>query len=892
LDKRHVAVVKGSIQARKLRADARTFNIMPIFIEVDTMAAVFDQVEKGRVFAGIVNRLFGTQQKDNFGLRESGVVIYPSRLMFIAPKGQGNRLLPAIDKHLADLKADRNSTYYKALQQTFSPAERPVLSELFLTPEELTWLAAHPTIRIGINQNWPPMDYLDEHGEPRGIGVGFIEAINRRLDGVLQIVALPWTELLEQAKNREIDALMDITPRSDREDVFSFTKPYLSVPHVIFALKDGPYYKNLSELSGRIVGVEKSFFVVRVLKERYPDIIIQEYADTGDALDAVARGETDAYVGNRAAAMYTIQKELIANLKPHGKIEETASVNSIGVRKDWPILRNIFQKSLDDLSSHEVDAILSEWVAPDLQEQHTKITLTSEEQQWIKSHPIVRLGYDSSWPPVEYHDPQDGYVVMSADITALISKLTGLQIEPVINSDWSTTLKQVHSGKIDLLASVSRTPQRESFLFFTEPYLNFPTVIVTNQQAPYIGTMNELNGRTVAVRHGHAMEEIIKTNHPEINVLLVFDTLEGLRAVARNDAYAFLDSLATVSHVIGREGMSGLKVSGEAPYRYELSIGISVAQPILAGIVKKAVAAISEQEQNNIYKRWISVTFEREVDYELVWKTLLGALFVLGLILLWNRRLAREISLRQQAEREMALAKEAAEKANRVKSAFLASMSHELRTPLNSIIGFNGIILKEMAGPLNLEQKKQLQMIRGSARHLLDLINDVLDISKIEAGELQLTYSKFDMGELLEQVWQELRPLADKKGLSFIKEVSDGVGLIESDERRVKQVLINLAGNAIKFTESGTVSIHCRTNNDMIMTTISDTGIGIPADDLDLLFQPFKQVDTGTARKYEGTGLGLYICKQVIAKLDGTMSVESIPGTGSTFTFTIPREKA
>jgi PAS domain S-box-containing protein len=237
---------------------------------------------------------------------------------------------------------------------------------------------------------------------------------------------------------------------------------------------------------------------------------------------------------------------------------------------------------------------------------------------------------------------------------------------------------------------------------------------------------------------------------------------------------------------------------------------------------------------------------------------------------------------------ELAVAKEQAEAADRLKSAFLASMSHELRTPLNSIIGFTGIILQGLVGPLTDEQTKQLGMVRDSARHLLNLINDVLDISKIEAGQLETSSEPFDMREAVEQVVRTLRPSAEKKNLALVCKVSPEIGQITSDRRRVEQILINLVNNAIKFTEQGEVRIDCRVSDGELETQVTDTGIGIKPEDIDILFKPFRQIETGTDRRHEGTGLGLSICERLVELLGGKIWLESEYGVGSTFTFTLP----
>ena len=252
----------------------------------------------------------------------------------------------------------------------------------------------------------------------------------------------------------------------------------------------------------------------------------------------------------------------------------------------------------------------------------------------------------------------------------------------------------------------------------------------------------------------------------------------------------------------------------------------------------------------------------------------------------------RDISERKQFERQLQEKNAQLEAANTAKDQFLAAMSHELRTPLNAIIGFTGTLLMRLPGPLTAEQEEQLHIIQSSARHLLSLIGDILDLAKIEAGKVELHLEPVNVAEVVNEVCDSLRSLAAQKHLGCDVALPGRDPIVVSDRRALQQILINLANNAVKYTEKGAVKIAVQTRvtsaGAHVDIDVIDTGIGIKPEDRDRLFQAFEQLEPLSTRRVEGAGLGLYLSLKLAKLVGGHLSFTSEYGKGSTFTLTLP----
>ncbi len=694
------------------------------------------------------------------------------------------------------------------------------------------------------------------------------------------------------------------------------------------------------------------------------------------------------------------------------------------------------------------------------QDDRASLVLTDEDREWIRANPVITVGVDLDFAPIENMGQNNQYIGVTADFLSLISRKTGLAFEIDHSHTWEESLERIKQGKIHMLGAAVPSEQRKAFMDFTRPYAWLSGVIIVRKDVTEPMSLEKLKGMNVTVVHNYIWKDILEKSHPELDLSPAQDIGAALNKVSFGMADAMVGYMATASHHIERLGISNLKISGETVSVLDISFAVNKETPQLRRIINKVLDQTTADQKKAILRKWISLEFTKDNNLKWLARILFPgvALVLLGLIaiIIWNRSLQRQVTqrteklnqelvqrthmekaLRESEEkyrsifgniqdvyyeilpkgrvieispsvekvfgydraslldqsisrmfvdpeefsqtlekatveerlvdhetllarpdgkeltcamntvlvrdsqgeplkiigsihnitervkaqkalraayneleirvrertaelrntnRELNKAKETADAATRAKSNFLANMSHEIRTPLSGVISASELVMHE-SPPGKIA--RYINIIRSSGHALLGVIDDILDFSKIEAGKLDLEIHPFHLDQLISRATNLFKQKITEKEITFHVDMDPATpSHLRGDSFRIQQILTNLLGNALKFTDKGgriTLGVsgsRCTHKSDRVFMefTVTDSGIGISTEHQDLLFTPFSQIDASTTRKYGGSGLGLSICGQLIEMMEGTITVDSDPGQGSMFTFTIPLE--
>lgn len=847
--------------------------------EYPSNQALFDGVEDGeiRVFVGDT----------------------PTALFFLAKKG----LLSQYRHHPATPLY--SNTYFGAVKEGRTSLVTQINKGFeAITVEERAAIERHWTgsseyktedvIIIACDKAYPPFSMLDSQGNPSGMFIDFWRLWAQKTGKKIEFRVFDRFDALDRVAAGKADVQGGLPSKMAQDNSFAFSRPYYRLGfHLFYRL--GKNINGMGDLEGQRFAIVRDTPTASWIKKQLPAAQAEVYNSEEEMIQAALNREVDIFAG----PLHVI----LSLLNRHGHLGEfrylttplfTREVSG-GVKKSNQELLKILNAGMGAISHEEMVDIESAWI-PDktlryYQVDSRHISLSENEQKWIQDHQHIRLGVPPNFQPFDFMDKNGIHMGIASDYVKILNERLGIHIKVVPDLTWSQVMSKAKAGKrgLDMVSSAARTDDMEAYMLFTAPYTSSPWVIITRRDTPLIGSLRDLYGKKIAVIKDYAMHKRLLQDHPGIPLVLTDSESKGLEAVSLGIADAYVGNLASASYRIQSKNLANLKIAAPTSYRNEdISFAVRNDWPELVSIMNKGMASISFPERDRIRQKWFSVRFEYGIDRPYLINILLiagtvgGMLFIL--FFLWNRQMHK--------------ARNAAQAANSAKSEFLANLSHEIRTPMNVIMGMTDITL---AGNLAPPQKENLKTAREAAGHLLELIDDILDMSKIEAGKIKVVHTSFDLDRLLHGIITTYTRQAREKGLALeFQKPPEVPAWVKGDPIRLRQILVNLIGNAIKFTEAGVVRIRVSAGekeeqdkeagwNDLCFE-IQDTGIGIAADKLDIIFDSFSRVEGAHGEKYGGTGLGLAICRKFAELMGGKIQVRSDKDKGSSFSFTVPFE--
>ncbi|GAA6204864.1 transporter substrate-binding domain-containing protein [Thalassotalea sp. SU-HH00458] len=541
--------------------------------------------------------------------------------------------------------------------------------------------------------------------------------------------------------------------------------------------------------------------------------------------------------------------------------------------------------------------------------------LTEQEKQYVIDHNIIQYPIThAGFPPYIISQSHSNIIErgFAIDLLHHASAKLGIIFKPVYVDNFQDLIDKVTKGNAELLVNIEYDKSLEPQFSFSIPYLKAHYSIVYNPTIPQEQQFSNLNNRTIAAIKNFQATQLLKKAYPQATFML-FDTLElALTAVSQGNADVFIGRSLATSYLIKKNHLSNLTSQPLPDFHRDaqFTFATTKAEQTLVALLNRTINALPATEFENLYAKWSQASFPEanvQAQVDVIYRKasyLFIVIVIIALIVFWvyYRRLQLRKAAQKKVENALVIAESArneAEQSAQAKITFLAKMSHEIRTPMNGILGMAEAL---NFTPLNKDQTELLDTLEGSARHLLALLNDVLDFSKMDAGKLTLESVPVNFHLLAKNALKSFRMVNDQQNIQLLCHVDDDIThSYFTDPTRLNQVLNNLISNAIKFTEHGSITLSIKRIEqaikkdgiyDTIRMSVTDTGIGISPKQQSQLFTPFIQADDDITRKFGGTGLGLSICQEIVMGMGGKINIHSVEGSGSEFYFDLTYQQA
>ncbi len=491
------------------------------------------------------------------------------------------------------------------------------ISVIELNDTESEWLQNNRTIIVGKEVDWPPFNFLDKNGKMSGISVDILNLISAKT-GLEFIFSEPmtYTQIHDALEVGRIDLAISAYFADESLDYGLYSPSYITLKEFIYVRSDSNI-NSLEELRGGSLAILEGYQTIDLIRSNYPDIQVVEVDSVLDAIEMVLVGEVDATMDSQSVIEYYINENALSGFSSFPSEFGSSTLHLLTSNKK-PELASIISKALNSISRVERNAILSSWLqldtfAPEDSQPEQSINFTTEEKQWIKDLSEVRFGADPDWRPFEFIDEQGIHQGIIADYRNYLENELNLKFSLEKTKSWAEVMELARSGEIDLIMGITKTAERSEFLLFTEPYLKFPTAVITQRSMRSLSGFDELRDYKLGLVKGYASSEWAVKNYPGMDFKF-FDTLsEGLRQVSEGELDAMLANQLSAIDKVNSLALTNLKMNFVSDFEYEISIGVRKDWPEMVTILNKVLSEISPATRDSIRNKWVSVEFESEV---------------------------------------------------------------------------------------------------------------------------------------------------------------------------------------------------------------------------------------------------------------------------------------
>ncbi len=516
--------------------------------------------------------------------------------------------------------------------------------KLALTDEELVFLKEHQTVRVLTRKNFPPFSFI-RGSEVSGYVNDYLRLLASKLglvlDFVLQEEPVESERVSPLLSEQGIDMVGLVEPVDGNPPELLLTdRGMVNAVSSLLSRGSRDRFSDLESLRGKVLAVVRGTPFVARLRERFSDINLLLTDNTIMSMQSVLSGRADAAFDNYAVFNYYMEEYffqdlVITPLVGDPVFPETAL--RVGIREDLPLLKSIFDKAMAQLSSEEILRLQDRWfreTAARDGEAGKQVSLTTIESSWLKNKGSISMCIDPDRMPLERME-EGHHIGIAADYVEIFQKELGIPIQLVPTTSWNQSIEFARQRKCDILTLALETPERREFLDFTIPYLNLPLVLATRTEELFVPDITAIHDRKFGVVRGYAFGKSLRDRYPEMQIVDVESVADGLDQVQQGQLYGFIDTLPTIGYAIQNQYVGTLKIAGKFDETLELKLGVRNDEPLLLSVLNKAIATIAPERQQQILNRWISVKYEKGIDYTLLWKILSG-IGMVGLFLLYR----------------------------------------------------------------------------------------------------------------------------------------------------------------------------------------------------------------------------------------------------------------